>query len=304
MINNMFKKIFVVGLSIILAQELRAEGILETQLPIDKFLVFILLGVSILLLVLVYMIWLSFQKIYQIELSKLGTNKEADPKTYIEIEKSKRTFWEKFFGLNPKNLERDMILHHNYDGIEELDNPTPTWFMALFYGTIIFGVIYLFNYHFLKLNPLQEKEYAIEMENGEKIKQAYLAEVSSKINENNVSLLTDQASIDEGKSLFVSFNCGSCHGGIGEGKQGLGPNLTDEYWLHGGKPENVFKTIKYGVPSKGMIAWESKMNPLQMQKLTSYILSLQGSNPPNAREPQGEKMTTESAPTDSTLNNK
>jgi cytochrome c oxidase cbb3-type subunit 3 len=98
--------------------------------------------------------------------------------------------------------------------------------------------------------------------------------------------LSDAKGIEKGESLFAQ-NCSACHGKDGEG--GVGPNLTDEYWLHGGDVKDVFKTIKYGVPQNGMISWKAQLSPLNIQEISSYILSLKGSNPPNAKAPQGEK---------------
>ena len=89
----------------------------------------------------------------------------------------------------------------------------------------------------------------------------------------------------QGELIFKSF-CAACHGQKGEGT--VGPNFTDEYWIHGGGIQNVFKTIKYGVPDKGMIAWAAQLKPADMQKVASYILTLKGTNPPNPKAPQGE----------------
>lgn len=138
------------------------------------------------------------------------------------------------------------------------------------------------------------------MEQAEKEKQAYLAQMANKVNEENVTALTDPAEIAEGKNIFLT-NCATCHGKEGQG--GAGPNLTDDYWLHGGGIKNVFKTIKYGVPQKGMIAWETQLSPKQIQQVASYILTLRGTNPPGAKEPQGELWKEENISTnaDTTL---
>ena len=132
-----------------------------------------------------------------------------------------------------------------------------------------------------------------------------MANAAESITEDNVVYLIDATAIEKGAAIFKG-NCATCHGQLGEG--GAGPNLTDEYWIHGGGIKNVFKTIKYGVPAKGMIAWQSQFSPSQMQKVSSYVLSLQGSNPPNAKSPQGPKYVAEeevteveeTTPTDST----
>jgi cytochrome c oxidase cbb3-type subunit 3 len=119
----------------------------------------------------------------------------------------------------------------------------------------------------------------------------------SKVDENTVTLLTEAADIAKGKSSFIT-KCAACHGQAGEG--GVGPNLTDEYWIHGGSISSIFKTIKYGVQEKGMIAWEAQMPALEMQQLSSFIVSLKGTNPANAKAPQGDLYTAE-AVVDSTV---
>ena len=119
-------------------------------------------------------------------------------------------------------------------------------------------------------------------------KEEYLKKVAAKINENTVTTVSDKAQLTEAKAMFQQ-KCAACHGQNGEG--GVGPNLTDEYWLHGGGIHNVFKTIKYGVPEKGMISWQNQMTPIDMQKVASYILTIKGTNPANAKAPQGDKYT-------------
>jgi cytochrome c oxidase cbb3-type subunit 3 len=111
------------------------------------------------------------------------------------------------------------------------------------------------------------------------------------VNESNVEMLIDESELALGETIFTT-KCTPCHGMAGEGNS-IGPNLTDEYWLNGGGIKNVFKTIKYGVPEKGMISWKSQLRASDMHRVASYILSLQGTNPPNAKEPQGEIWTGE-----------
>jgi len=200
------------------------------------------------------------------------------------------SLWNKILGLKPVSAEKDLVMEHTFDGIAELDNPTPAWFMVLFYGTIIFAVVYLLSYHVFGWGVLQEEEYAIELKQAEESRTAMLLKpgnAANKVNENNVEQSKDAAVLQSGAALFKTA-CAPCHG---EQAQGIvGPNLTDEYWLHGGTIKDIFKTIKYGVPDKGMIAWEKTMRPKQIAELASYILSLQGSNPPGAKAPQGTKL--------------
>ncbi len=182
------------------------------------------------------------------------------------------------------------MLDHEYDGIRELDNHLPPWWLWLFYGSIAFSVIYLFIYHVIGVAPLMEQEYEQEMAMAaEQLAERQLV-ASASIDETNVVFQSDQANIENGQNLYIQM-CAVCHKPDGGGS--VGPNLTDEYWLHGGTINDIFKTIKYGVPEKGMISWEAQLKPDQMQDLSSFILTLQGTNPPNAKEPQGEKVVPE-----------
>jgi cytochrome c oxidase cbb3-type subunit 3 len=203
-----------------------------------------------------------------------------------EVLYEQQDFWSKLFQLRPMAMERKLVMDHSYDGIQELDNPTPPWFMFLFYSTIFFAVVYGFIYHWANDGKVMENEYVAQVKEAEVMRDAYLKKFASSINENNVSLVTDKVKLEEGKKVYDN-NCLACHGALGEGK--VGPNLTDEYWMHGGGIKNVFKTITEGVPEKGMIAWKKQLNPLQIQYVASYILSLKGTNPPNPKAPQGVK---------------
>lgn len=189
--------------------------------------------------------------------------------------------------MPPLDRENDIMLDHDYDGIKELDNIVPPWFNFLFYGSMLFGVAYLLHYHVIDEDWSSSNEYAIEME-AARIEREVLVKTGAFIDENSVEALSDAATLTEGKEVFVK-NCVSCHGQNGEGL--VGPNFTDEYWVHGGGIKNVFRVVKYGVPDKGMIAWETQLNPKQMQSVSNYILSLQGTNPPNQKAPEGEKWT-------------
>jgi len=194
------------------------------------------------------------------------------------------SWWQSFTGLRPIEDEKDIMIKDSHDGIIELDNPTPPWFMYLFYSTILFGVIYLINYHVIQDGNIQETEYKTDMAKAEKERVNYLKKFAKSINENNVVLATSKKDLLEGSNIYKT-NCVACHGNLGQG--GVGPNLTDRFWIHGADIKNLFKTITNGVPEKGMIAWNKTINPLQIQQVASYILTLQGTNPPGAKEPQG-----------------
>ena len=204
------------------------------------------------------------------------------------VQEMEMSWWDKFAGVKSNKTEDELKLDEDFDGIVELDNPTPPWFNFLFYGTILFGIIYLFNYHYFKFGKLQDEEFKEQVELAEVAKQAYLKSAGNLIDENNVVLLADNKALTNGATIFKE-KCAVCHGEKAEGK--VGPNLTDEFWLHGGSVQDIFKTIKYGVPAKGMVSWQNSLNGKQMQELASFIHSLKGSNPANAKEPQGDRYT-------------
>lgn len=192
--------------------------------------------------------------------------------------------WGRFVGLRPSkhSAQIDSPLDHNYDGIIELDNSAPPIFNFIFYGTIAFAVVYLLAYHVFDLRPLMIDEYKREMAAAELGKAS--DEEAEALNEFTAEFAA--ADLASGKSIY-SAHCATCHGNGGEGK--VGPNLTDEFWLHGGSFRDVFKTIKYGVPAKGMIPWKSQLNARQLQDVAGYVKSLAGTNPPNPKAPEGER---------------
>jgi len=204
----------------------------------------------------------------------------------------------------PLDQEEDVMTDHEYDGIKELDNNLPPWWLYGFYLSIVFAFVYS-GYYFIGDGPSSAQEYLAEMAEAETAKTAFMATQTNTVDENNVELLTDASSLAAGAKIF-KLNCMPCHGESGGSMPGgVGPNLTDDYWIHGGAVTDIFKTIKYGVPAKGMVSWEAQLSPSKIQEVTSYIKSLRGSNPANAKEPQGdlyeeETATSEETPADST----
>lgn len=172
---------------------------------------------------------------------------------------------------------------HVYDGIRELDNRIPPWFTTLFAGTIVFAAIYMVSYHVLGSQPLMIEEYRDEVAAADLQRRMMIAKEGT-IDENALTTLADPGALGRGREEFGKY-CVSCHGPQGQGV--VGPNLTDRYWIHGGTITNVYATIKNGVAAKGMISWQLVFTPKQMQEIASYVLSLQGTNPPNAKKEEG-----------------
>ena len=227
------------------------------------WIIYLVVGLLLIVTYLLYLVTLSLKKYVK------GEFQSEEQRIYDE-----RSSWEKIFQLKPVETDKDTIIDEAHDGIYELDNPPPPWFMFLFYGTVLFAVIYFVRYSVTKSGLNQEQEYLAEVE------------VGSSVDESNVEYLKAESDIAAGKTIYIQ-NCKVCHE---EGGKGMtGPNLTDEYWKHGGGIKNIFKTIKYGVVEKGMRAWGEDLKPKQMQQVASYILSLEGTNHPGAKAPEGDK---------------
>lgn len=182
--------------------------------------------------------------------------------------------------------EADVMLDHDYDGIKELDNVLPPWWVYLFYGCIIFAVVYLVRFHVIG-DYTQAEEYEKEVALAEEAHAKYLLTAPDLVNVDNVELLTDAASIAEGKKVYEANNCISCHGQNLEG--GIGPNLVDANWINGGGVKNIFRLVSEGSTNNPVMApWKDVIKPSDIQKLASYIVSLGGTNPANAKEAEGE----------------
>ena len=216
--------------------------------------------------------------------------------------------------------EQDKLLDHDYDGIKELDNDLPKWWLWLFYITIAWSVIYIVYYHVFDMGYLQVDEYKEEMnpnyvrvsESDAKtlgILDSYhspfykvggditprmillgagevaFVEETAETDTVTYIALTETTDISTGKDIYVK-NCLQCHGAAGEG--GIGPNLTDNYWLHGAEFSNIVKSVKYGYPAKGMIAWKTFLKSDELLQVASFVQTLKGTNPPNQKAPQGE----------------
>ena len=197
--------------------------------------------------------------------------------------------------------EAEIMMDHDYDGIKELDNNLPPWWKYGFYLTIVFALVYLLHFHVMRTGDLQEAEYKKAMAHADAEVAAYLKKSANNVDESNVKYLNLETDLEAGKQVFTSF-CVTCHGKAAEG--GIGPNLTDAFWIHKGGIVDIFKSVKYGWPEKGMKSWKEDLSPLQMAQVTSYVYSLKGSNPANAKKAEGElyEELAVTNPIDSTAN--
>lgn len=192
----------------------------------------------------------------------------------------------------PMAQEQEIVLDHNYDGIRELDNNLPPWWTYLFYVTIVFAIGY-FAYYQLFDGPTQIDEYEHEVAQAKVDIAEFKKNNKDLIDVNTVELMTDASDLAAGKTIFTD-NCVACHKDSGGG--GIGPNLTDDYWILGGGIKNVFHTISEGGRAgKGMIAWKSDLKPNEMAQVASYVISLHGTDPADGKEPEGDLWTEEDA---------
>ena len=240
---------------------------------------YILIAINVVLLVVV-----AYLKRLSTQVVQIATGIEPKSASYAPSMKD-------FTDIVPIEQESEVMTDHEYDGIRELDNNLPPWWVGMFYLSIIFAVIYIPYYHFGG-GMLQEQEYEQELADAEEAIAKYMAMKGSMVDETNAELLTSSSALRSGQQVFIA-SCAACHGQNAEGM--VGPNLTDQYWLHGGDIKEIFATIKYGVPDKGMLSWADQLSPVHLHEVSSYILSLQGSNPANAKEPQGDLYDPEAA---------
>lgn len=226
-------------------------------------------------------------------LAKQATNQRIEELREQGIEVSEKEaapqpFWTKFMrkmtDATPIEEEGTVMTDHSYDGIKELDNNLPPWWLYGFYISIVWAIGFWAYFTFFG-GPDQEEKYEREMAQAKLEIEEYKATAKDLIDEESVTLLTDATALASGKEIFDN-NCMACHGMDGGGT--VGPNLTDDYFIHGGGIKNTFATIKNGVSGTAMIAWKSSLKPSELQEVASYVLSLQGTTPANPKAPEGE----------------
>lgn len=200
--------------------------------------------------------------------------------------------YQKLLGSKPIEEEGEIILDHNYDGIKELDNNLPPWWIYSFYISIIIAAVYLLRFHVFN-GYTQIDEFETELADAKEAIEVYKKTAKNLVDINTVTLLTDAGDLNAGKGIFQT-NCVACH--MVDGGGGIGPNLTDEHWILGGGIKNVFKTVSEGGRSgKGMIAWKAQLKPLERAQVASYVLSFQGTTPANPKPAEGDIWVEETA---------
>jgi cytochrome c oxidase cbb3-type subunit 3 len=189
----------------------------------------------------------------------------------------------------PKQTEQDHLLDHSYDGIQEYDNPLPRWWLYIFYATIIYAVLYFFNVPGIGIGHGRMAAYqrdvaaAAAREKAREAKQPQV-EVSDDLLR---SMAADPAKVEAGHAVFAK-QCVPCHRADAGGS--IGPNLTDEYWIHGGRPTEIYHTVSHGVLEKGMPSWGQILKPDEVRDVVAYVLTLKDTHPANPKAPQGTKV--------------
>lgn len=251
--------------------------------------------VFIFLLIAIEVVLNSVDKVtYQLLSEEEKAKLAADKNKPLAQQEAFKNWMRKLTASRSINEEKDMLLDHDYDGIKELDNVLPPWWVGLFYATVIFALVYLVRFHIMG-DYNQDEEFVTEMKIADAKVEEYKKTAPDLMDKEKVTLLTDAGDIAAGKTLFDA-NCVACHRADAGGA--IGPNLTDNKWILGGGIKNVFNTImEGGRPGKGMVPWKESIKPSDIQKIASYVLSLQGTNPkdPKPTEPEAKEWKEDGA---------
>ncbi|WP_435138985.1 cbb3-type cytochrome c oxidase N-terminal domain-containing protein [Formosa sp. A9] len=210
-----------------------------------------------------------------------ATNKAKTPQFILWLQRT----YKKLLGQKPLAQESEIILDHDYDGIRELDNSLPPWWLYAFYISIVFAAVYLLRYEVFN-GDSQIDEYETELAEAKIAIEEYKKTAKDLVDVNTVTLLTDAADLNAGKATFQT-NCVACH--MADGGGGIGPNLTDDHWILGGGIKNIFHTISEGGRAgKGMIAWKQSLKPAEIAQVASYVISLHGTTPAKPKDAEGD----------------
>ncbi|MGS0525193.1 cbb3-type cytochrome c oxidase N-terminal domain-containing protein [Zobellia nedashkovskayae] len=255
---------------------------------VQVFLVFVLF-----LLIVIAIITRAIENVMYQTLSKEAQERYLTAKSESFHWKWGEEVYKKMLGSKPMEKEGEIILDHDYDGIRELDNNLPPWWVYLFYASIVFAVVYLVRFEIYN-DYNQDQEYEQEVAAAQLEIEEYKKTAKGLVDANTVELLTDAGDLKAGQTIFES-NCVACH--MADGGGGIGPNLTDQNWILGGGIKNVFHTISEGGrDGKGMIAWKQSLKPREIAQVASYVLSFQGTTPANPKAPDGDLWVDPDAP--------
>lgn len=258
----------------------------------NQLTLLIILGVVLGVIVLMLILMIYLMSFMATVLKKENPTVVATGPSWLETFKERFVTGkvDKAFGSEEK---AKVMVDHSYDGITELDNFMPPWLQYVFIGTVVYGIGYFVFYTVLGTGLTGVEEYQEELRVEAIASEIRQASNLASIDENSVTFDESAEALASGKSIFEG-NCVACHAQDGGG--GVGPNLTDAYWLHGGGIADIFKVIKYGIIEKGMVPWEDQLTPSEIQSLSSYVLTLAGTAPAIPKAPQGEIY--EKAPSD------
>lgn len=273
-------------------------GLMEYFIDSGDKPAFIEYPITLLFMLMVLFILIGIELILKsVENVMFQTLSPEAQKRYLETKSKQwewewgKAFWQKITDNKPVEEEKEIILDHNYDGIRELDNNLPPWWVYMFYATIVFAVVYLARFHVFD-GYTQNMEYDQEVAEAQIAIEAYKKTAKGLVDANTVELLTEASDIKAGGAIY-NTNCVACH--MPDGGGGIGPNLTDEHWILGGGIKNVFHTISEGGrDGKGMIAWKQTLKPAEIAQVASYILSeINGKSPANPKAAEGDIWTGE-----------
>ena len=252
----------------------------------------VLLGVVLLVIVLLLILMAYLMSFMSAVLRKENPSLANEPSWWDSFKE--RYVTGKVDEVGGREEKAKLMSDHSYDGITELDNFMPPWLQWVFVSTVVVAVIYFVHFTVLGNGPTSIEEYEEELRVEAIAAVERKATQAAGIDENTVVFDESAGAISAGKTLFET-NCVACHAADGGG--GVGPNLTDDYWLHGGSIKDVFTVVKFGVIEKGMIPWQDQLSPEEMQQVSSYILTLKGTTPANPKAPQGEPYSATPAET-------
>lgn len=275
-------------------------GVVEFVIDSGDMPAFVIYPAVLLFLLLVLLILIAIEAIVaaleNVMLHKL--DEEAKARFLAEKESSIKFTWlsttyEKLLGQKPMEVEAEIILDHSYDGIKELDNNLPPWWVWGFYMSIVFAIVYLLRFEVFD-GYTQLDELETELAEAKTAIETYKKTAKNLVDADTVELLTEASDLSAGKIVYET-NCVACH--MADGGGGIGPNLTDPEWILGGGIKNVFHTVSEGGRSgKGMIAWKAQLKPLEIAQVSSYVLTLQGTTPANPKAAEGDVWAGEATP--------